>query len=187
MKKSQEFLIIDAKDSYLKFYFLSSLKKIINSNKMKKSENLPNLFYKFLIENKILFSKNLTIFFNCGIKNTILYRNTITFFKTLKLISHVKILQFNYFDIFQLLRNQSIDCHCLINTGKEFLYQKNNDRIKLLKYEAIGALRLNGYVYSNVNLKNKKIKIKHLIFPFNKIQNLLKNSSKSKKPILIFN
>ena len=55
MKKSQEFLIIDAKDSYLKFYFLSSLKKIINSNKMKKSENLPNLFYKFLVENKILF------------------------------------------------------------------------------------------------------------------------------------
>ena len=55
MKKSQEFLIIDAKDSYLKFYFLSSLKKIINSNNMKKSENLPNLFYKFLVENKILF------------------------------------------------------------------------------------------------------------------------------------
>ena len=142
MKKSQEFLIIDAKDSYLKFYFLSSLKKIINSNNMKKSENLPNLFYKFLVENKILFSKNLTIFFNCGIKNTILYRNTITFFKTLKLISHVKILQFNYFDIFQLLRNQSIDCHCLINTGKEFLYQKNNDKIKLLKYEAIGAFKI---------------------------------------------
>ena len=91
---------------------------------MKKSENLPNLFYKFLIENKILFSKNLTIFFNCGIKNTILYRNTITFFKTLKLISHVKILQFNYFDIFQLLRNQSIDCHCLINTGKNSYIKK---------------------------------------------------------------
>ena len=156
MEKSQEFLIIDVKDSYLKFYFFSSFKKIINSNKMKKSENLPNLFYKFLIENKILFSKNLTIFFNC-------------------------------FDIFQLLRNQSIDCHCLINIGKEFLYQKNNDKIKLLKYEAIDALRLNGYVYSNVNLKNRKMKIKPLIFPFSKMQNLLKNSSKSKKPILIFN
>ena len=85
MEKSQEFLIIDVKDSYLKFYFFSSFKKIINSNKMKKSENLPNLFYKFLIENKILFSKNITLFFNCGLKNTILYRNSITLFKTLKL------------------------------------------------------------------------------------------------------
>ena len=187
MKKSQDFLIIDIKDSYLKFYFFSSLRKITNSIKIKKSENLPNLFYKFLIENKIFFSKNLTIFFNCGVKNTILYRNTITFFKTLKLISNVKILQFNYFDIFQLLRNQSIDCHCLINTSKEFLYQKNNDKIKLLKYGAIDALRLNGHVYSNVNLQNRKMKIKPLIFPFNKMQNLLKNSSKSKKPILIFN
>ena len=63
MKKSQDYLIIDIEDSYLKFYFLSSLKKIINSNNMKKSENLPNLFYKFLIENKITFSKNLIIFF----------------------------------------------------------------------------------------------------------------------------
>ena len=187
MKKSQDYLIIDIEDRYLKFYFFSSLRKITNSINMKKSENLPNLFYKFLIENKITFSENLIIFFNCGIKNTILYRNTITFFKTLKLISNVKILQFNYFDIFQLLRNQSIDCHCLINIGKEFLYQKNNDKIKLLKYEAIDALRLNGYVYSNVNLKNRKMKIKPLIFPFSKMQNLLKNSSKSKKPILIFN
>ena len=187
MKKSQEFLIIDAKDSYLKFYFFSSLRKIKNSIKMKKSENLPNLFYKFLIKNKILFSKNLTIFINCGIKNTILYRNTITFFKTLKLISNVKILQFNYFDIFQLLRNQSIDCHCLINTGKEFLYQKNNNKIKILKYGAIDTLRLNGHVYSNVNLQNRKMKIKPLVFSFNKMQNLLKNSSKSKKPVLIFN
>ena len=187
MKKSQDFLIIDIKDSYLKFYFFSSLRKITNSIKIKKSENLPNLFYKFLIENKILLSKNLTIFFNCGIKNTILYRNTITFFKTLKLISNVKILQFNYFDIFQLLRKHSIDCHCLIHSGKEFLYQKNNNKIKLLKYGVIDTLRLNGYVYSNVNLKNRKMKIKPLIFPFNKMQNLLKNSLKSKKPILIFN
>ena len=187
MKKSQDFLIIDIEDRYLKFYFFSSLRKITNSIKMKKSENLPNLFYKFLIENKITFSKNLIIFFNCGIKNTILYRNTITFFKTLNLISNIKTLQFNYFDIFQLLRNQSIDSHCLLNIGKELLYQKNNDKIKLLKYEAIDALRLNGYVYSNVNLKNRKIKIKPLIFPFNKMQNLLKKSLMRKKPILIFN
>tara|TARA_B100000886_G_scaffold48347_2_gene29807 strand:- start:60094 stop:60657 length:564 start_codon:yes stop_codon:yes gene_type:complete len=187
MKKSQDFLIIDIKDIYLKFYFFSSLRKIKNSTKMKKSENLPNLFYKFLIKNKILFSKNLIIFFNCGIKNTILYRNTITLFKTLKLINKVKIFQFNYFDIFQLLRNQNIDCHCLLNIGKEFLYQKNNNKIKLLKHEAVNTLRLNGHVYSNVDLKNTKIKKKPLIFPFNEMQNLIKKSSKRKKPILIFN
>ena len=75
----------------------------------------------------------------------------------------------------------------MLNIGKEFLYQKNNNKIKLLKYEAVNTLRLNGYVYSNVNLKNKKIKTKRLILPFNKIQNLLKNSLKRKKPILIFN
>ena len=40
---------------------------------------------------------------------------------------------------------------------------------------------------SVIYAKNRKIKIKPLIFPFNKMQNLLKNSSKSKKPILIFN
>ena len=174
-------------DNYLKFYFFSSLRKITNSIKMKKSENLPNLYYKFLIKNKIFFSKNLTIFFYCGVKNSILYRNTITFFKTLKLISNIKTLQFNYFDIFQLLRNQSIDSHCLLNIGKEFLYQKNNNKIKLLKYEAVNTLRLKGYVYSNLDLKNRKLKTKPLILPFNKMQNLLKNSSKSKKPILIFN
>ena len=187
MKKSQDFLIIDIEDRYLKFYFFSSLRKITNSIKMKKSENLPNLFYKFLIENKITLSKNLIIFFNCGIKNTILYRNTITFFKTLNLISNIKTLQFNYFDIFQLLRNQSIDSHCLLNIGKELLYQKNNNKIKLLKYEAANTLRLKGYVYSNLDLKNRKLKTKPLILPFNKMQNLLKKSLMRKKPILIFN
>jgi tRNA A37 threonylcarbamoyladenosine modification protein TsaB len=98
----KKLIYIDSSTEDVIFFIKIGSKEIIKKLKLEKSENLPVIFYKFIILKKINIDETFDVIINLGPGNLIGIRNSIVLVKMLKILFGCRIIGTSYFNIFQL-------------------------------------------------------------------------------------
>ena len=98
----KKLIYIDSSTDEVIFFVKTGSKEIIKKLKLEKSENLPIIFYKFIILKKINIDETFDVIINLGPGNLIGIRNGIILVKMLKILFGCRIIGTSFFNIFQL-------------------------------------------------------------------------------------
>ena len=101
----KKLIYIDSSTDDIIFFVKTGSKEIIKKLKLEKSENLPIIFYKFIIFKKINIDKTFDVIINLGPGNSIGIRNSIILVKILKILFGCRVIGTSNFNIFQLRKN----------------------------------------------------------------------------------
>ena len=165
----KKLIYIDSSTDEVIFFIKIGSKKIIKKLKLEKSENLPIIFYKFIMLKKINIDEAFEVIINLGPGNLIGIRNGIILAKMLEILFGCRVIGTSYFNIFQLRKKIR---------GKVLYKARNYNlllNIKNRKVQKIAASDLKKY--NKYNVKNN--------FLISDIENLLKNNKFIKKIVPI--
>ncbi len=102
-KKNSIFLDFSFDKKYILILLQDKLynKRILS---LKRSENIANIFFRFLKKNRIEINNSFYLYVNLGPGNLIAIRNTIVFAKMLSIIFGCKLLGFSNYQLFKLYK-----------------------------------------------------------------------------------
>lgn len=102
-KKNSIFLDFSLDQKYILILLQDKLynKRILS---LKRSENIANIFFRFLKKHRIKINNSFYLFVNLGPGNLIAIRNTIVFAKMLSIIFGCKLLGFSNYQLFKLFK-----------------------------------------------------------------------------------
>ena len=140
-------------------------KKVIN---LQRSEDLPNLFYKFIKSKQIKIDNSFNIFVNVGPGNLIPIRNSIVFAKTLSLITGCSIIGFSNYELLKNIKKKA-NRALLSTSSKNILLDLYKKKVKKIEASEISKFQfLKIKINYNVKILEKLIlsnKFEKKVFP----------------------
>lgn len=139
------------------FFFILDKNKVISKKikNLKKTENIPSVFYDFINSKKIKLDKSFVIFVNIGPGNTIAIRNAIVFCKMLSFVFKCTLLSYSNFNLLSIKKYKKTKA--LINLKNKNilldLYKKKVKRIENKNIQKLKKFRID-VRYKNNDLKN---------------------------------
>ena len=132
--------------------------------KLKRSENIPNIFFSFIKKNKIKVNNTFCLLVNIGPGNLISIRNSIIFAKMVSFLLGCKLLGFSNYQILKL--NNIKANKVLLTLGRKKLLLDLSKK-KVTKMSVNKVLKFQSFKFKTIH--NKKI-LKNLVLSKNFIK-----------------